>query len=64
VATVAASPLVSKPTIALNYPEGYGQPDAAPLPPQMLAMGLSIEEEARQAANGPPLSSRTAPRWC
>jgi outer membrane PBP1 activator LpoA protein len=50
VATVAASPLISKPTIALNYPEGYGLPNAAPLPPQMLAMGLSIEEEARQAA--------------
>jgi outer membrane PBP1 activator LpoA protein len=51
VATVAASPLVSKPTIALNYPEGHGQPGAAPLPEQMLAIGLSIEEEARQVAN-------------
>ncbi|WP_229260483.1 penicillin-binding protein activator [Duganella alba] len=50
VASVAASPLVSKPTIALNYPEGYGQPGALPLPPHMLAIGLSIEEEARQAA--------------
>lgn len=50
VAAVAASPLVSKPTIALNYPEGYGSAGAAPLPPKMLAMGLSIEEEARQAA--------------
>ncbi|WP_229255642.1 penicillin-binding protein activator [Duganella sacchari] len=50
VATVAASPLVSKPTIALNYPEGYGQQGAASLPPQMVAIGLSIEEEARQAA--------------
>lgn len=46
VATVAASPLVSKPTIALNSPEGQVQ-----LPANMLAMGLSIEEEARQAAN-------------
>ena len=45
VATVAASPLVSKPTIALNYAEG-----GAPLPPQMVAIGLSIEEEARQVA--------------
>ncbi len=51
VATLAASPLVSKPTIALNYPEGYGQPGAAPLPANMLAIGLSIEEEARQVAN-------------
>lgn len=50
VAAVAASPLVSKPTIALNYPEGYGQPGAMPLPPHMLSIGLSIEEEARQAA--------------
>ncbi|MYN27811.1 ABC transporter substrate-binding protein, partial [Duganella sp. CY42W] len=50
VATVAASPLLSKPTIALNYPEGYGQPGAAPLPQNMVAIGLSIEEEARQAA--------------
>lgn len=50
VAAVAGSSLVSKPTIALNYPEGHGQPGAMPLPPQMLAIGLSIEEEARQAA--------------
>lgn len=50
VATIAGSPLVSKPTIALNYPEGHGQPGAMPLPAQMLAIGLSIEEEARQAA--------------
>ncbi|WP_229223819.1 penicillin-binding protein activator [Duganella sp. sic0402] len=50
VATIAASPLLSKPTIALNYPEGHGQPGAAPLPPSMLAIGLSIEEEARQVA--------------
>lgn len=49
VAAVAGSSLVSKPTIALNYPEGHGQTGAA-LPPQMLAIGLSIEEEARQAA--------------
>jgi len=45
VGAVAASPLLSKPTIVLNLPEGGG-----PLPPLMLAMGLSIEEEARQAA--------------
>jgi hypothetical protein len=50
VAAIAASASVTKPTIALNYPEGYGSAGAAPLPPQMLAMGLSIEEEARQAA--------------
>ena len=45
VATVAASPLVRKPTIALNVPEG-----AYTLPSSMLVMGLSVEEEARQAA--------------
>ena len=45
VGAVAGSALVDKPTIALNYPEG-----GTPLPPNMLAMGLSIEEEARQAA--------------
>ncbi|WP_353401712.1 penicillin-binding protein activator [Duganella hordei] len=50
VAALAASPLLGKPTIALNYPEGHGTAGAAPLPPQMLAMGLSIEEEARQVA--------------
>jgi len=50
VATVATSALVNKPTIALNYPEGYGQAGATPLPPQMLAIGLSIEEESRQVA--------------
>ena len=50
VAAVAGSALVSKPTIALNSPEGHGQAGAPALPPQMLAIGLSIEEEARQAA--------------
>jgi uncharacterized protein len=50
VGALAASPLLRKPTIALNTPEGYGNPGQPPLPPRMLAMGLSIEEEARQAA--------------
>jgi outer membrane PBP1 activator LpoA protein len=50
VTTVAGSPLVSKPTIVLNYPEGHGQSGAASLPDNMLAIGLSIEEEARQVA--------------
>ena len=45
VGALAASALVRKPTIALNHPEGR-----AALPPAMLAMGLSIEEEARQVA--------------
>lgn len=51
VGALAASPLLRKPTIALNTPEGYGNPGQPPLPPRMLAMGLSIEEEARQAAS-------------
>jgi outer membrane PBP1 activator LpoA protein len=47
VTAVANSPLVNKPTIALNYPEGRND---LRLPAQMLVMGLSIEEEARQVA--------------
>jgi outer membrane PBP1 activator LpoA protein len=42
---LAASGAVSKPTVALNHPE---QRNA--LPPGMLVAGLSIEDEARQAA--------------
>ncbi|MFC0167582.1 penicillin-binding protein activator [Pseudoduganella danionis] len=48
VGTLAESVLVTKPTIALNYPEGHSS--ASPLPPLMLAMGLSLEDEARQLA--------------
>lgn len=48
VTAVAASPLVLKPTIALNHPDGRGE---TTLPPQMMVIGLSIEDEARQAAN-------------
>jgi len=47
VTALAGSPLVDKPTIALNRPELHGDPQ---IPPQMLAIGLSIEEEARQVA--------------
>ena len=49
VSALAASTLVRKPTIALNYPEARA--GAAALPAQMLVIGLSIEEEARQVAN-------------
>ncbi|CAN7638239.1 penicillin-binding protein activator [Pseudoduganella sp. LjRoot289] len=48
VTAVAASPLVSKPTIALNHPDGRGE---TALPPQMLVVGLSVEDEARQSAD-------------
>jgi outer membrane PBP1 activator LpoA protein len=37
--------VVNRPTIALTQPEGESA-----LPPQLLAIGLSIEDEARQAA--------------
>lgn len=49
VTAVAQSGAVTKPTIALTPPE---TPDNAEirLPPQMLVMGLSIEDEARQVA--------------
>ena len=49
VSALAASPLVKKPTIALNHPEARTR--AIALPPQMLVMGLSIEDEARQVAD-------------
>ncbi|HEX9174032.1 MAG TPA: penicillin-binding protein activator [Telluria sp.] len=45
VAVVAASGAVSKPTVALN-----NAASAARLPPDMVAIGLSIEDEARQVA--------------
>lgn len=49
VAAIARSGVVSKPTIALNTPDS---PDGdMRLPPQMLAMGLSIEDESRQVAD-------------
>jgi len=47
VTAIAASALVTKPTIALNHPEGRGE---ALLPHRMLVIGLSIEDEARQVA--------------
>ena len=46
VAAVAASTLVTKPTIALNHPQLE-----RPLPQKMLVVGLSLEDEARQAAD-------------
>jgi outer membrane PBP1 activator LpoA protein len=49
VSALAASRLVTKPTIALNHPEARGP--AGALPPRLLVIGLSIEDEARQVAN-------------
>lgn len=61
VSSLIDSSVISKPTIALNHPEPRGaneqaltmQPNTLPntLPKNLLIMGLSIEEEARQLAN-------------
>lgn len=45
VAALATSGAVDKPTIALNHPQVN-----SPLPRQMLVIGLSLEDEARQVA--------------
>jgi outer membrane PBP1 activator LpoA protein len=45
VSALAAAGPASRPTVALNHPEQRGA-----LPPGMLVAGLSIEDEARQAA--------------
>ncbi len=45
VAALIASNAVTKPTLALNHPQ-----TDRPLPPQLLVVGLSLEEEARQVA--------------
>jgi len=67
VGALANSTLVKKPTIALNHPEVRGRP----LPPQMLIIGLSIEDEAKQVAEwaadehpaGPALVVTGASAW-
>ena len=46
VAAIAAGAAITKPTVALNDPQ-LGRA----LPPQMLVIGLSIEDEARQVAD-------------
>jgi outer membrane PBP1 activator LpoA protein len=46
VAAIIGANAVTKPTLALNHP----QLDR-PLPPQLLVVGLSLEEEARQVAD-------------
>lgn len=50
VTAVAQSEAVDKPTIALTSPDG-GENGDIKLPPHMLVIGLSIEEEARQVAD-------------
>jgi len=46
VAAIIAANAVTKPTVALNHPQ-----IDRPLPPQLLVVGLSLEEEARQVAD-------------
>lgn len=46
VAALASSGAVTKPTIALNHPQTDG-----PLPRQLLVVGLTLEDEARQVAD-------------
>lgn len=48
VGAIAASGTVTKPTVALNHPDGRGADN--PIPPNMLVIGLSIEDEARHVA--------------
>ncbi len=48
VSAIASSPVVYKPTVALNHPDTTRD---VPLPQKLLVMGLSIEDEARQVAN-------------
>ena len=48
VAAIVSSNVVSKPTVALTHPQ-----TARPLPPQMLVVGLSVEEEAGRWPTGP-----------
>ena len=48
VTAIAGSGAVSKPTIALNHPDSRSA--EAAIPPNMLVVGLSIEDEARQVA--------------
>lgn len=50
VAAVAQGNIVDKPTIALAPPDSEDGAEVI-LPPQMLVMGLSIEDEARQVAH-------------
>lgn len=50
VTAVAQSGRVNKPTIALAQPDLPGDAEAQ-LPPMMLTVGLSIDDEARQVAN-------------
>lgn len=52
VTALAASALVRKPTLALNHPEARAgaDPSFANWPAQLLVIGLSLEDEARQVA--------------
>jgi outer membrane PBP1 activator LpoA protein len=65
VTAIAQSGRVDKPTIALNQPESQpnGDPAELTLPPRLMTMGLSVEEEARQAARWADTDHPGAPAW-
>jgi outer membrane PBP1 activator LpoA protein len=50
VAALVQAGVVSKPTLALTQGESSGEAELA-LPPRMLVVGLSVEEQARQVAD-------------
>ncbi len=50
VAAVASSPALSKPTVALNRPDKRSDGSDVEMPEQLLLIGLSGEDEARQVA--------------
>ncbi|HEY5801049.1 MAG TPA: penicillin-binding protein activator [Burkholderiaceae bacterium] len=65
VSAIAQSGQVGKPTIALNQPEGLpnGDPADLKLPPKLLLMGLSVEDEARQVARWAQAEHGEAPAY-
>jgi uncharacterized protein len=72
VAALAQAGSISKPTIALTQAQADSQGDSEPaLPDKMLAIGLSVEQEARQVASkageglqdGKAITVSTATAW-
>jgi len=61
-AAIAQSGAVRKPTISLTQSD-VENASAAPLPPLMLAMGLSVEDEARQMAGWMAAGKQAVKVW-
>ena len=62
VTAVATSALVTKPTIALNHPEGFGTANATPLPQQCWPWACRSRKKRARWRNGrPPNSPAPAP---